>query len=130
MKNSDLFAVINIAPENGFGFPGGGILGNIGANPDTAPAVFNQIISTIIGVMSIVGGIWFIFLFITGAIGFMTAGGDKTKAEEAKKRITYGVVGIIVVVFAIFFVDLIGRLLGFESILNPAAFLESLDSTP
>ena len=97
---------------------GVGEIGNPGT-ADNAAKLFNNIISSIIGLITIIAGIWFVFLLITGAIGIMSAGGDKTALEGARRRITTGLIGLIVVVAGIFLVELIGILLGLK-ILEPA----------
>lgn len=98
-------------------FRGFGPLGLEGAA--SAPSVFDNIISSIIGLITIIAGVWFIFLLIAGAIGVMTAGGDKANMETARKRITNGVIGLVIVVAGIFLVELIGKLLGLDDILLP-----------
>lgn len=100
--------------------------GNIGLEGKcavTAPTVLETVLSTAIGVMSIVGFIWFIFQFISGALAIVSAGGDKGKLEEARNRMTTGIIGVVVIVAAIFFIDLFGKILGINSILNPALFI-------
>ena len=95
-------------------------VGEIGSpsGAEGAADLFNNIISSVIGLITIIAGIWFVFLLITGAIGIMSAGGDKAALEEARKRITSGLIGLIVVVAGIFLVDLIGGFLGLD-ILQP-----------
>lgn len=90
--------------------------------PKQAIDLFNKILSLIIGVMTVVAGIWFIFQFIIGAFSWLTAGSDKTAIENAQKRIMNSVIGLVVVVAAIFLVDLLGRLIGLE-ILSPGKFI-------
>src|SRR3989344_1131532 len=109
-----------IARQIDFGGPleGVGPLGTPG-DAEGAATLFNNIISSVIGLITIIAGIWFVFLLITGAIGIMSAGGDKAAMEEARKRITTGLIGLIVVVAGIFLVDLIGGFLGLD-ILQPA----------
>ncbi|PJE67679.1 hypothetical protein COU95_01055 [Candidatus Shapirobacteria bacterium CG10_big_fil_rev_8_21_14_0_10_40_9] len=89
-----------------------------GQGPLAAVNDFILILSNIIGVMTIVAGIWFIFQFIIGGFGWLTAGGDKTAVENAQKRITNALIGLVIVIAAIFLIDLIGNLLGFK-VLNP-----------
>jgi uncharacterized membrane protein len=48
----------------------------------------------------------------------MTSGGDKTAIESARKRIVNGIVGLVLVVAAIFAIRLIGYLIGIPDILN------------
>lgn len=103
-------------------FEGFGMLGLEGRHPGEAPGIFNAVLSGIIGVMTIVAGIYFIFLFLTGGIQYITSGGDKAAAEAARGRITSGVIGLVIVVVAVFIIDVIGAILGFD-ILNPAEFI-------
>ncbi len=123
MKN--ILAIdIPLAPSGGF--QGTGPLGNPGSS---APDLFNSAISKIIGVMTIVAFVWFTFQLVFGAIRIVTSGGDKGALEGARKQITTGIIGLVVVVAAIFIVSLIGTLLGIPNILNPGVFVEQL-STP
>jgi uncharacterized membrane protein len=107
------------------GFGPWGNLGQLGTEIGAAAGAFANIISRIIGVLTIVAGLWFIFSFIIGAYGFLTAGGDTKKIEEATKKITSAIVGLVVVVAAYALISLIGGLLGFE-ILQPQKFIEML----
>ena len=104
-----------------FSGPGTGPLSNPGANAGT---VFTNFLSGIVGLITVVAGIWFVFLLITGAISIMTSGGDKAAVESARKRITSGIIGIAVVVAGIFLADLIGSFLGFD-LLDPIQVINS-----
>jgi len=110
------------------GGPNLGPWGNIvqkGTESGPAASAFVGIISNVIGVMTIIAGIWFIFQFIIGGYGFMAAGGDPKKMETARAKITSALIGLIVVVAAYAIIHLLGRLLGFE-ILNPQTIIEKL----
>ena len=93
-------------------FEGFGKLGLQGEESSGALGIFSNFISSAIGLMTIIAIIWFIFVLITGAIGIISAGGDKAALESARKRITTGLVGLVVVILGIFIVDLIGTLIG------------------
>jgi len=97
-------------------------IGNIGQSAG-AESRFARIISSAIGLITILAFIFFLFTLITGAIGVITAGGDKGKLEDARGRITTGVVGVGIVISGIFIVDLIARLLGIPDILNIPAMI-------
>jgi hypothetical protein len=86
---------------------------------------FNRVISTVIGVMTVVAGVWFLFLLISGGIGIMSAGGDKQAVVDAQKRITMGFIGLVVVIAGVFIAQLIGIVFGID-ILDPGGTLESL----
>jgi hypothetical protein len=88
-------------------------------------ALFFKVLSTIIGILTISAAIWFVFQFLIGAIQIVSSGGDKTKIQEATTRITNAVVGMVVVVAAIFLISLIGRMMGI-SILGPWEFIIDL----
>ncbi|MBU1326586.1 hypothetical protein KKB64_00165 [Patescibacteria group bacterium] len=55
-------------------------------------------VSSIIGIMTIAAGIWFIFQFLVGGMNWITSGGDKAKLEAARDRITNAFIGLIIVV--------------------------------
>ncbi len=117
-----LAADFTFAPPDGFSGPGGGAFENPGADP---AGNFETLITTIIGVMTVVAGIWFIFVLFIGAIGWITAGGDKGAVETARKRISSGITGLTVVVIAIFLASMVGQFLGFD-ILNLAEMINGL----
>lgn len=106
-------------------FCGIGPLGLCDTDRGTAPSVFNSVLSIVVGIISIIGGIWFIFVLVTGAVSLITSGGDKAAVESARKRIATGAIGLVVLIASIFIIDIFGRILGIN-FLNPAAFISSL----
>jgi len=81
------------------------------------------ILSTVIGFLTIFGGLYFIITFIVGGLGWATAGGDTNKVEEAKKRMTNGALGLIIVVAAYSVIYIIGSVLGLD-ILNVSRVIQ------
>ncbi len=102
-----LLADITIAPSGGF--KGIGPLGN---PTGTGISNLSTFVSKIIGVMTVIAILWFTFTLITGAISIIGAGGDKQALESARKKITSGLIGLIVVIAAIFILDLVGTIFG------------------
>jgi len=98
-------------PQDGFG-PWGNL--GISTSVDQAAKDLISIISRIIGIMTIIAGIWFIFQFITGAFSYMTAGGDQQKIGNANKKITFALIGLIVVIISYAIMSLLSELLGFK----------------
>jgi hypothetical protein len=117
-------------PAPGLGtLEGIGILGGVGralTNEITAIGTFVNLLSNIIGVMTIIAIIWFTFVLLTGAIGWLASGGDKTKLQNAQKQITTGIIGLIIVLSATFLIDFIGSLVGIPNILSVAEFIKDL----
>jgi len=100
-------------------FPGGfkGI-GPLGNPTDTGIDTLTKFISSVIGLLTIVAIIWFVFTLITGAIAMITAGSDKQALESARKKITTGLIGLVITIAAIFLIDFIGYLIGIPDILD------------
>ena len=73
-----------------------------------------NIISTAVGLMTVIAGIYFLFVILSGAISIISSGGDKGAYEEGRKRITAGAIGFTVSIAAIFIFGLIGILLGVD----------------
>ena len=91
--------------------PGTYILGQGG---DQSVNTFAAFISSAIGLITLIGIIWFVFIFITGAVGIITSGGDKNSNESARKKITSGIIGLIVTFFGILIVRFIGKIFGLD----------------
>lgn len=108
------------------GLEGFGPFANLDLTNITASAgAFSTIVSNLIGLMTVVAGLWFLFSFIAGAFGFSSAGGDTEKMNKATSRITSALTGLAVVVLAYALISLIGRFLGFD-ILNPQDVIKLL----
>lgn len=70
-----------------------------GANPDynTGTNVIGGIIGAIVGVILILAFIIALFYLLTGALSWITSGGDKGKLENARNKIIHAIMGLIVV---------------------------------
>jgi hypothetical protein len=121
-----LIADIPLYNEGEGSLHGTGSTGLSTGTASNATAIFNNIISSAIGIMTIIAIIWFVFLFISGAIGIMSSSGDKARAETARKRITNGIIGLVVIVAAVFVIRLLGDILGISNILDPSVFIENM----
>lgn len=84
------------------------------------------ILTTIIGLLTLIAGIWFVFLLITGGIAWMSSGGDADKLARARSRMLSGAIGLAIVVAALFLAEIFGGLIGFPDILNINDLLESI----
>ncbi len=85
----------------------------------------NKIISTIIGVLTSVAAIWFIFQFIIAGYQWIQSGGEKSNLDQARDKITNSLIGLIIVVVAWIVMGVIGKILGLD-ILNPGKLLQNL----
>lgn len=87
--------------------------------------IFETVISLTIAVMTVVAGIWFLYLLISGGITLISSSGDKQAIEEATKRVTTGFIGLVVVVGGLFIASLIGTIFGIN-ILSPGETLRNI----
>jgi len=72
--------------------------------------VFVRVIQAL---FQVVGGLAMLYLII-GAIRFITAGEDEKALDQAKKAITYAILGMLVAWGAVFIVDAVGQFLGIK----------------
>lgn len=95
----------------------------IGQGGPNAINMLAQVLSTTIGLLTVIGVLYFIFILISGAIALINAGGDKGAVEAARRKLTTGVIGVVILVITIFVMDFITTLLGIPNILNLSAML-------
>jgi hypothetical protein len=65
-------------------------------NLNTADAGFGNLMSGLLSNVMMLGAILCFAFLIWGAIDWIVSGGDKSKAEAARNKMTQGVVGLIV----------------------------------
>lgn len=122
--------MLNLIAQNQY--PIGGPLkgiGNYGLETLPAlqsPSLFSQILTAIVGLMTLIAGIWFIFLLLAGGIAWIGSGGDKGKLAQARTQMFTGVIGLAIVVAALFIAEIIGGLIGLGNILNPVTYINNL----
>lgn len=101
---------------SGDGFSGIGTLGLQNARASEAFGVFGNFISASIGLITVIAIIWFVFIIVSGSLSIISSGGDKNSLESAKKRISAGVIGLVVLIASLFILDIIGKIFGFNAL--------------
>lgn len=119
------FLAQNLKPINLGNIRGEGPLGLENEKFEEAPTLFTDTLSRIIGAMTAGAIIWFVFQFIIGAYGWLSAGGDAKAVEQARGRIANSVIGMILVLAAVALISLLGFLLDID-ILNLGNFIDVL----
>ena len=107
----------------GFTGPGTGVF-----DPRTTGACnsLEQIISTILGFLTVLAGLVFLLYFVFGALQWTLAGGDQGKVDTAKKQMTNGAIGLIIIIVSYGIMGVIGGALGLD-LLNPGAAIQLLN---
>lgn len=95
---------------------------------DVAGFALSTIISTVIGVITVVAGIWFIFNLVIAAIGILVSGGSEEAIKNNTKKLTQSLLGLVMVIGAIALMSLIGLILGInflnvEGLISQLSFL-------
>jgi hypothetical protein len=88
---------------------------------DTSAGVIKNmelLISNMIGLFTIVGGLAFLVYFFMGAFNWVTSAGDKGKLEKARGHMVDGAIGMIIMVASYSAIGLIGSVIGFD-LLSP-----------
>lgn len=73
---------------------------------------FSRLLSALLG-FAIVGGIViFAFKFFSGALSWMTAGGDQNKVANAKSTVTNASIGVVTLLFSFFIINIVSCVVG------------------
>lgn len=83
------------------------------------------IISMGLGLLTILGSLFFLFYFFTASYKILTAGGDSGKLSSAWQQMIYGVLGLVILVAGYAVVGLIGSVVGID-ILNPGEMIKEI----
>jgi hypothetical protein len=94
---------------NGFG-----TWGTAPSTPGTALTNFESLISMVIGFITVVGGIYFMFQIFTGAVQWISSGSDKDGVSKAQKKFTNALLGLIILIFAYSLIGIVGTLFGLD----------------
>lgn len=85
-----------------------------GSSPDSSPKQFAVTIATLWQTIILVGGLAFLLFFLQGGLAWITAGGDKGKIEEARGKITQGLIGLAVLAASYVIIKFIESAIGLE----------------
>ena len=83
-----------------------------GNSPDSSPTQFATTVGVLWQTIIIIGGLAFILYFLWGGIEWIMAGGEKGKLEEAREKITQGLIGLAVLVAAYVIIKFLQDALG------------------
>ncbi len=71
-----------------------------GACDATAGNKLNNVIRSMINILSVIVGIVAVVMIIVGGVKFITSSGDTAKVTSARNTILYAVIGLVIVAFA------------------------------
>lgn len=80
-----------------------------------ATVKLEQIISNLLGVLTLVAVVFFAIQIILAGFGFISSEGDEKKMEANRSKLTNGVMGLFIVIIAVGLGRLIAQLLGLSN---------------
>ena len=75
-----------------------------------------QIISSLVPYLFVIAGLLLLLYLIFGGFGLLTSRGDPKAVAAAKERITFAIIGFVVVFASYWIVQIVGQILGLEAI--------------
>lgn len=75
---------------------------------------FERVLSLSIGVMTVIAGIWFMIQIFLAAIEWMSSSGDKQHVQNAQKKISHSIIGLLIVVISYGLMLTIGNIFGIK----------------
>lgn len=77
----------------------------------TNVSLLEDLISKVIGIITIMAGVSFLVFFVISSLNWITAGGDKAKVEKAQQSITNSLVGLVLTILAYFILGILSTVL-------------------
>ena len=78
------------------------------------PIVFNNLIYWAL----IFAGVVAVFFIIVAGLKYINSGGDQKQVQGARQTLTWAIIGLIVILFSFFLVNILATTLGVTCILN------------
>ena len=97
----------DLVPKTGYGK-------NLTPTADSVGLTIENIISNVLGTLTVIGAILFIIYFLWGSVDWITSGGDSGKVTSARNKMVQGAIGLIVLVLAYGLIGLIGTIVGVD----------------
>jgi NADH:ubiquinone oxidoreductase subunit 6 (subunit J) len=88
----------------------------LGTDPDKAAngTIFASYFITVWRAIIVVGGLAVLFNLINGAIEWVTSGGEQSKVQKARQKMTQAVIGMVILAGSFIVVNFISNLFGFN----------------
>jgi nitrate reductase NapE component len=84
-------------------------------------------ISSIVGFMTIVGSIWFMFQLLFGGYEWISSAGDTKKLTTARQRIMNGFFGLTIIIAAWIILAVVGQFFGYDILVgDPGTIIRQL----
>lgn len=88
--------------------------------PDAVSAIgsgaqgINNVLNTFVSIIFVVAAIIVLFMFLFGALQWITSGGEKEAISKARGRITAALIGLVLLALTFVILRVLSQVLGFE----------------
>jgi len=110
------YGTINLGPNRGYSAP---------TDAASLASKLGSIISNIMGILTVVAGLGFLFYFLIGAVNWLVSTGDQQKITTARNQMLNAIIGLVITAAAWPVIYIIGKLLGIP-IDNPADLIKQI----
>lgn len=97
--------------------PGLGIQAGKGSAASAEKLVENIVVN-VVSILFAVGGIGVVVYFVWGAVDWILSGGDKEKINNARKKMTHAIIGLVLLSLSFVLINLVGEIVGFNPLVN------------
>lgn len=94
------------------------LISQAGENSEPGDAIF-VLLSRIFTLVVTIAGIYFVIQILLAGFAYISANGDPKKTEAAWAKIYQSIIGLAIVSSTFIIAEVIGKIVGFENILNP-----------
>lgn len=84
------------------------------SNSGDPEQILKGAVEAIVSLFFTVAAVATLIMFLWGVTGFVTSGGDKEKVASARKRVTWSLIGLILMASAFVIIQTIGQVVGFN----------------
>lgn len=103
-----------LAAQTQYGFTGP----RIPTDPLDATTKFEKFAGQLLGVLTIIGVLYFIIQIIFAGYSYISSKGDEKEMESSRKRLTEGVLGLVIIIVAVGLGSLLAKLAGIPNVLD------------
>lgn len=98
---------------------GGTAIRGAGGAPTGGESTLEGIIRLLITYLYIAAIVLALFYFIWGGINWITSEGDKQRLAQARQKIVFAIIGLVIALLAYFIINLIGAFFGVSLLSQP-----------
>lgn len=94
------------------------VVNKMNANDPTGATGLNTLLSTVVSLFFVFAGLVFVIMVVWGAVDFIISFGEKDAIGKARQKITWAIIGVIILSLVFVLLRIIERLTGLSFIIG------------